>query len=80
MSPGRLAMHIKAALISFAALALVASPAAAQEPQSNQASSEKSAQKKKCRWVTPTGSNRSERICLTAEEWRKVDEYLAKEF
>lgn len=72
-------MRIKAALISFAALALVTSPAAAQEPQSNQAS-EKSAQKKKCRWVTPTGSNRSERICLTAEEWRKVDEYLAKEF
>ena len=69
------------ATVCAAALALGASSASATQAQSNSVAKEKQAASKKlCRWVETTGSHRSERICLTAEEWRKVDEYLAREF
>ena len=76
-------MRTKLAIASVcvAALAFAASSASATHAQSNPGSKEKQAEsKKKCRWIETTGSNRSERICLTAEEWRKVDEYVAREF
>ena len=69
------------AAVCAAALAFGASSASAAQPQSSPVAKEKQAGSKKvCRWVETTGSHRTERICLTAEEWRKVDEYLAREF
>ena len=38
------------------------------------------AEKKTCREVTRTGSNMRERICLTRDQWKRVDDYLAKSF
>ena len=75
-------MRIKPAIATICAAALVcaASSASAWQAQSNTVAKEKkAAQKKKCRWIEQTGTNRSERICLTAEEWRQVNEYLEKQ-
>ena len=75
-------MHTKPviAAVCAAALALGASSASAAQPQNAVAKEKQAGSKKVCRWVETTGSHRTERICLTAEEWRKVDEYLAREF
>ena len=59
-----------------AALAIAAAPASANDPQSNTVAKEKQTdaqQKKICRWLPVTGSNRQERHCLTAEEWKKAE-------
>ena len=67
--------HVIAPSIA-AALAIAAAPASANEPQSNTVAKEKQAdaqQKKICRWLPVTGSNRQERHCLTPEEWKKAE-------
>jgi hypothetical protein len=82
MSQGRQTMRIKPVIATACAtvLALLAVPASASQAQSNTVAEKKKAEKKVCRWVDRTGSHIAERYCLTAEEWRKVEEYLAKEF
>jgi hypothetical protein len=63
-----------------AAIAIAATPGTARAPQSDSASAEKpKAERKICRWAETTGTRRRERICLTADEWRQVDEHLANE-
>lgn len=60
--------------ISAAAVALAASQASAYEPQANSVAKEKpQAEKKICRWLPVTGSNYNQRVCLTAEEWKKAE-------
>jgi hypothetical protein len=65
--------------ISFAAavLGLVATPAVAQNAPATQGAA---TEKKVCRWLeTRTGSQRKERVCLTATQWKQVEATL-KEF
>ena len=60
--------------ICTAAIALAASQASAYEPQTNSVAKEKQdAEKKICRWLPVTGSNYNQRVCLTAEEWKKAE-------
>ena len=65
-------------LLTFAALsaALVcAVPAAAKtQNEPDQPTVGNPADKKICRKLTITGSRMGERVCLTREEWKKVDE------
>ena len=68
------------ATVCATALGLSAMPVSASQSQSNTVAEKKQEEKKICRWVDRTGSHIAERFCLTAEEWRKVEEYLAKEF
>ncbi len=65
--------HVLTASIAAAVLGLAASPAAAAPQQKNNI-----AEKKVCRWIEPrTGSQIRERVCLTADQWRKVEELAA---
>lgn len=60
--------------ICTAAIALAASQASAYESQTNSVAKEKQdAEKKICRWLPVTGSNYNQRVCLTAEEWKKAE-------
>ncbi len=56
-----------------AAIAFTATPAAAYEPQSNTVDKEKQAERKICRWLPVTGSNMNQKVCLTAEDWKKAE-------
>ena len=75
-------MRIKPVIVTLCAtaLALSAMPSSASQSQSDTVAEKKQAEKKVCRWIDRTGSHIAERICLTPEEWRKVEEYLDKEF
>ena len=74
-------MRTKMFAICAAAISFAATSAPAQQPPSNTVAKEKQqGLQKVCRWAERTGTKRRERICLTADEWRKVDEHLAKEF
>ena len=56
-----------------AALITVASPATAGEPKSEAGA------KKVCRLLEPsTGTRMRERVCLTAEQWKKVEKLVAE--
>ena len=70
-------MRIKPVLISLCAAALMASSASAQtsNAQSNTDGKDKQAQEQKkiCKWLPVTGSNRQERHCLTKEDWKKAE-------
>ena len=69
-------MRIKPIIVSLCAAALAASPVSAQsnDAQSNSVAKDKQAEQKKiCKWLPATGSNRVERHCLTAEEWKKAE-------
>ena len=72
-------MRIKPVVVSLcvAALAVSAAPASANETRSNTVTKEKQAQqqeqKKICKWLPVTGSNRPERHCLTKEDWKKAE-------
>ena len=70
-------MRIHSAITSICAAALVvaAAPAAADEPQSNSVTKGKrdEQQKKVCRWLPVTGSNMNQKVCLTAEDWKKAE-------
>jgi len=74
MSMGRNAMR----LVSFAAISaalICAVPAAAKtQNDSDQPTVGNPADKKICRTLTITGSRMGERVCLTREEWKKVDQ------
>ncbi len=62
--------------ISFAVLSaalVVAAPAAAQSAD-DRPSAKPAAEKKICKKLTVTGSRMAERICLTREEWKQVEE------
>ena len=67
-------MRIKLIAICAAAIVFAATPTMAYEPQSNTVAREKpKAEKKICKWLPATGSNRVERHCLTAEDWKKAE-------
>ena len=72
-------MRIKPVVASLcdASIAFAATSASAYQPQNNSVAKEKQGQaqqqKKICRWLPVTGSNRQERHCLTAEEWKKAE-------
>ena len=75
-------MRIKLVSVSLcaAALAVTSAPASADQAQPNSGVEKKQAgQKKVCRFIERTGTRRAERICLTAEEWRKVDDFVARD-
>jgi hypothetical protein len=66
-------MRIKPVL-AVCAIVFVASSASAYEPQSNTVAKEKpKAEKKICRWLPVTGSNYNQKVCLTAEDWKKAE-------
>jgi hypothetical protein len=61
-----------------AALIILASPATgAGSTQDNEPKSEARA-KTTCRVLERTGTRLRERVCLTAEQWRKVDKLVAE--
>ena len=63
--------------LAAAVLGLVASPAAAEKAAGTQTAA---TPKKECRWLEGrTGTNRRERVCLTATQWKQVEAQL-KEF
>jgi len=70
-------MRIKPVIVSLCAagLALAATSAPASQPQSNTVSKEKKGeqQKKICRWLPVTGSNMNQKVCLTADDWKKAE-------
>lgn len=61
--------------ICTVAVALASTPASAYEPQSNTVAKEKQrdSDKKICRWLPVTGSNINQKVCLTADEWKKAE-------
>lgn len=66
--------------LTVAAALTLSAPLAAKSNQladSKQPTASKSSEKKVCRVVAATGSRMGERICLTKEEWKKVDEQLS---
>jgi Spy/CpxP family protein refolding chaperone len=58
-----------------ALLALSPSGAVATAPSTN-AAGQTTAAPKVCRWIDRTGSNQKERICLTRDQWKKVEQLL----
>ena len=69
-------MRIKPVIASLcaAALALSATSASAQQSQTNTVEKDKpKAEKKICRWLPVTGSNYNQKVCLTADEWKKAE-------
>ena len=69
-------MRFKPLTASFCVctIALAAAPAAAYEPQANSVAKEKQQSEKKiCRWLPVTGSNINQKVCLTAEDWKKAE-------
>jgi hypothetical protein len=74
MSMGRSAMR----LISFAALtaALICSApvTAKSQTEPDQTTVGNPSEKKVCRTLKITGSRLGERVCLTREEWKRVEE------
>ena len=66
------------ASLAAALLTVATTPAMAAAPSRTEQKSE-AAVKKVCRWIEPrTGSMIKERICLTAQDWKKVEELLAE--
>jgi hypothetical protein len=69
-------MRIKSviAAVFAASIALSATPASADNTHSNSVTKERQAEQKKiCKWLPVTGSNRQERHCLTKEDWKKAE-------
>ena len=66
-------MRFKSLVICATAIAFATS-ASASQPQSNTVSKEKVKEEKKiCRWLPVTGSNYNQKVCLTAEDWKKAE-------
>jgi hypothetical protein len=64
------------AAIAFAAASVgFAGSAAAMEPKkAAPAQTQRADQPKKiCRWLPVTGSNMNQKVCLTAEDWKKAE-------
>ena len=70
-------------IVSLSAALLLAAPAAAQDASQAinsvataavQADKPAAEEKKVCKRVQGTGSNRIERVCLSKEEWKRIDE------
>ena len=67
-------MRIIPVIAIVCAAAGFAASASAYEPQSNTVAKEKPrAEKKICRWLPVTGSNMNQKVCLTAEDWKKAE-------
>jgi len=64
------------ALATLSAALIVSVPVAAKTQPSDEQTVTKAgeAEKKVCKRLTITGSRNSERVCLTREQWKKVDE------
>ena len=61
-------------VLAVCAIALAATSASAYGPQSNSVAKEKpKAEKKICRWLPVTGSNMNQKVCLSAEDWKKAE-------
>ena len=69
-----------AMFLTVAAALTLSAPVAAKSNQladSKQPTTSKSSEKKVCRTIAATGSRMGERVCLTREQWKKVDEEAA---
>jgi hypothetical protein len=63
------------ALATLSAALVVAVPAGAKtQSDSDQPTAGQSADKKVCKKLKVTGSRMSDRVCMTASEWKKVEE------
>ena len=64
--------------ISLAAALSLSAPLAAKTAKAGESKQQqiagKSSDKKVCRTIAATGSRMGERVCLTKEQWKKVDE------
>jgi hypothetical protein len=59
----------------MSATLVVAMPATAKtQAEPEQSAAGKDAEKKICKKLTITGSRMGERVCLTASQWKKVEE------
>ena len=68
-------INIVITAICSAAIGLAA-PVSASQEQGNTVAKGKQAQqqaKKICKWLPATGSNRVEKHCLTAEDWKRAE-------
>ena len=65
--------------LTLAAALSLSAPLAAKSDQlaESKPTAAKPAEKKICRTIAATGSRMGERICLTKEQWKKVDEQTA---
>lgn len=65
--------------LTLAAAFTLSAPLAAKSDKlaESKPTAAKPAEKKVCRTVAATGSRMGERICLTKEQWKKVDEETA---
>ena len=63
-------------LATLSAALIVSVPVAAKTQPADEQNAAKSgtAEKKVCKRLTITGSRNGERVCLTREQWKKVDE------
>ena len=68
-------MRIKllVAPVCAAAMTIASAPASADDSQTNAVAKAKRAEKKICRWLPVTGSNMNQKVCLTAEDWKKAE-------
>ena len=68
-----------AMFLTVAAALTLSAPVAAKSNQlaeTKQSTATKSSDKKICKKVAATGSRMGERVCLTKEEWKKVQEQM----
>ena len=68
-------------IVSLSAALLIAAPAAAQGSSqagtaAATAAQSKPAEKKICKRLATSGTRMAERVCLTKEEWKKVEEQM----
>ena len=62
-------------LATLSAALIVSVPVAAKtQPADEQVAKAGASEKKICKKLTITGSRNGERVCLTREQWKKVDE------
>ena len=60
--------------LTAVSVGLAATPASAFQSADSQVKKAKpAAEKKICRWLPVTGSNMNQRVCLTADEWKKAE-------
>lgn len=62
-------------LATLSAALVVAVPATAKsQSDSDQSTASQSAEKKVCKKLKVTGSRMGDRVCMTATEWKKVED------
>ena len=65
---------ISVAILSAALITTVPAAAKTQNPDEQSVAKAGEAEKKVCKKLTITGSRNGERVCMTRDQWKKVDD------